>query len=1104
MSLSDGLTRTTLGNGRLDNVCSASIALIQEPQSEGLYGAPSAREDVQAAGLASSATASSPPLALDEHSSTPRPSTPPAFSSSVRSVASNERTPRSEANLSIDGMLADPWLRTPRKKMRASRAVSTDSPASQLVGISSSPTRCSPSKRCSPFSSSSPTRSALLEGESTIQGKTARPLRRRSRTLSGTEIIIEGLACTTMQCNNDLGSSIFLSEKDLQPAEERVSKDEGAQINVGVAAILAVKTGLRKYTPLFKSSWSLSGSNKVETYADSTVNVRGGKNIDQNGLSPSSIVSKDAPGKEADNIDWQTRAARTTATVLASPPLTAKEDVSKLSTSPNPFSIASATAVLGPAFEGEVSTTTFDINVRPICTPTPARATRGQSLQACQRTHQDTSSQYLPSVRTSLPSKRNKRMIAALERQPYAGKGSFVPLDPNAVLDTTQAGGLGIVCAQEIKSGLDYEKSLQSPQYRTGMSGSLSWPNSPTDSVDSSVPSIIVTPPAVFTARTMLRNKQRVQHGGVCLDYLDTTAAELVSPEHSRYPIRQDDDDVNLDLMQVDESIAPTSLSSPVSLKSETPEMRKLDDEVGMAKFKATVDSVLSQYFVRGSVDNSLSQAHDILRIIQRTYDPVFCFPSIPTGIALLFKPTTVTPLASLCSQATQSNDLPSLCSNRRIREGEDTVKGTVEWGFRRLEIIMDMIMEHTVTGIVALVTDERAPYKTPAAMAYLCRLLQKQLPSLEKVHSLANLTSQHAPNPPGSSVPGSSSVLLDEQSREVEAKVWDKVLRDINPAEIFMRILRRTIQDMLEKGETIRSEATLLAVPPPRKGSRKRWQAANAKMNALRAGKEEDISQVTRGIISESEFRKRERKRAATGSAKDAFAVFFFVRFVGELYKSKVIEVNIVQQWLLRYFFDTVFPGVPSLYELEAGCALLITVGDTLDCEGGFMGTTSKNFPPISSYLPKPKDSAGMPTEGDLPTKSMNDPAVAAASPPLVKRCTDDVPANHWILVNPRTMREMRASCQDKGAKLLCHLTSGESDLGVLPKSEVARILITATIARLHQIIAIPEVDREGRQWCQEVIGLRRRLWMPRPYLPTPVSGKKMPRKQRLQLWTP
>ena len=680
-----------------------------------------------------------------------------------------------------------------------------------------------------------------------------------------------------------------------------------------------------------------------------------------------------------------------------------------------------------------------------------------------------------------------------------------MPLDTSPALNTTQAGGLGIVCAQEIKSGLDCTKSLQSPQSRTAVTESLSWPNSPTDSIDSSVPSIIVTPPAVHTARTMLGKEQRVQHGGVYLDYLDTTKAEAVSPEHSRYPLRQDDDDINPGLMQVDDSVAPTPLASPVPLKSEAPELCKLDDEEGMADFKASVDSFLSQYFVRRSFDYSFNQAHNILRIIQRTYDPIFCFPSVPNSVALLFKPTTVKPLPPLCSQDLQSNDLPSLCSNRSIREEEDKVEGKVERGFRRLEAMMDMIMEHTVTGIVALVTDERAPYKTPAAMAYLCHLLQEGLPSLEEVHPLENLiTSQHVQNSPDSPMSCSSSVLLEEQSREVEAKVWAKVLRDINPAETFMRILQRTIQDMLEKGETIRSEATLLAVPPPRKGSRKRWQAANAEMNALRAGKEEDISQVTRGIISESEFRKRERKRAAAGSAKDAFAVFFFVRFVGELYNSKVIEVNIVQQWLLRYFFDTVFPGVPSVYELEAGCALLITVGNALDCEGGFTGSTSKNLPPISSYLPKPKDSAGMPNEDDLATTATNDPAAPAALPQQFKRRADDVPANHWILVSPRTMREMRASCQNKGAELLCHLTSGDSDLGVLPKSEVARILITATIARLHQIIAIPEVDGEGREWCQEVIGLRRRLWRPSPFLPTPVSGKKMPRKQKLQLWTP
>lgn len=92
-----------------------------------------------------------------------------------------------------------------------------------------------------------------------------------------------------------------------------------------------------------------------------------------------------------------------------------------------------------------------------------------------------------------------------------------------------------------------------------------------------------------------------------------------------------------------------------------------------------------------------------------------------------------------------------------------------------------------------------------------------------------------------------------------------------------------------------------------------------------------------------------------------------------------------------MRLLFDTVFPGVPSLYELEAGCALLITVGEALEREAHL-----DMFPQIIAWR-STKNTNRQPSR------------VRQASAPVSssKERSDQAPEDHWIRMSPQQVRQ-------------------------------------------------------------------------------------------------
>lgn len=123
------------------------------------------------------------------------------------------------------------------------------------------------------------------------------------------------------------------------------------------------------------------------------------------------------------------------------------------------------------------------------------------------------------------------------------------------------------------------------------------------------------------------------------------------------------------------------------------------------------------------------------------------------------------------------------------------------------------------------------------------------------------------------------------------ERTSWQNCLNDIDPAHRFITLLRRHMNQVLERGETARARNNLLVVPPSRRGSRKRWQAAHAEMQAQKASHDENFAKLTKGQISEGQYRSEERRRAVIGHPRDMFAALNLVRFVGEVGSTMLVH---------------------------------------------------------------------------------------------------------------------------------------------------------------------------------------------------------------------
>lgn len=880
--------------------------------------------------------------------------------------------------------------------------------------------------------------------------------------------------------------------------------------STGAATLQAVRMGFSKYAPLLKPQWLLSEPWKAET-PNTSSKIR--SSVETESLpkghrrsKASEIFGQDHTSHVIVHQEQQQLGnAASGGTFIDSPPLTAKEDATLVT----PSNVSNGKTILGPAFAEDLrasSRLSLPVSSSRRITTATTREARGRGGQTCRSIHELSQSPTTTS-RTALFSRRCRKLpLSTLSsvgqgqtRSPSPAQGILHLVSPSS----QHVGGLGIVCLQQgnnnnnttlSKEAISMSPPSSAKNRKNSFDSFASQPQSPALSIVSTVPSIVVTPPPAHHTRRLQELEKKSQRVGVRLDYFEPTT-DMSSPASSDTYLLADEDqlvsDTDLLPLPLTTSIQEQMLAADDAVEEQpifTPgevaiEMRKSQDDQGLSIFKVAVDAILSEYFVYRTVARTWRLAHQMIQLLLNILSPIESksFSSSPAS----------------WNQDTSCVAVPSLSAQRWIGQGADAVKVSPQWGAEKLQSTMKLVMEHIVTGMVALVTDDRAPYETPTALAHMCLSLQEELPSLVDLHygTSSTITSKRqAPESPIScwvkacasaeslSSMTSSSISTVEESDEA---AWRQVLSEVHPGKVFMTTLRETIQATYEKGETIRSKANLLAVPPPRKGSRKRWQAANAEINAIRAIREKEISQVTGGVITVPEFRRRERKRAAIGNVRDNFAAFFFVRFVGELYNCRVLEVSIIRQWLQRFFFNTVFPGVPSSYELEAGCALLITVGDMLDEDAGTFSPEMiragyfSGFEEKHDSSPKNKSMEDDDVEDvEIMIPSHGGSTTFTSTSTLRNNRCDDVPANHWILVSPRAVRELHASCSSHGHLISDLSVEERNDIDSKDKA-IAQRTVTATMARLKEILAIREVHAEGRVWCREVLALRNRFWV-------------------------
>ncbi|PWN37772.1 uncharacterized protein FA14DRAFT_183625 [Meira miltonrushii] len=450
----------------------------------------------------------------------------------------------------------------------------------------------------------------------------------------------------------------------------------------------------------------------------------------------------------------------------------------------------------------------------------------------------------------------------------------------------------------------------------------------------------------------------------------------------------------------------------------EVQEKRTNDDNKGIEGIKLVIDAFLSDFFVERPYDHAKRLFPSLSDLLISSMEPANQFELSKWG---RFQP------------------IPSLRAHCAAIEGEEMVVLHPRWVRWKLQSTLDVVLDHIITGIVALVVDDRAPYGTPPVMAALIDSLTQNLITPEEIHlnrspSGTEMIRSGQDNALGAWVQMCAmAVGLGVKAKEVltvadvihtstndEKDAWKSCLKDIDPAKRLVVLLTRHIHVVLERGKAARERNNLLVVPPVQRGSRKRWLAANAEHRARRASHDENFAKLTSGQISEGEYRSTERRLAAEGHPRDIFATLHLVRFVGELYKVSVLTKYDLRDWLDRFLFDTVFPGVPSMYELEAGCALLLTVGRTIEEQSGKKYTSSSS----------PEQ---------------------AQSPSFLRMDVGSSP------VKP-TFDLMKMEC--------------ETD------DELSWSIVEKCIGRLQEIQQIEEVNEEGKIWCREMVAMHQRGW--------------------------
>ncbi|KAL9936603.1 hypothetical protein V8E36_004671 [Tilletia maclaganii] len=447
----------------------------------------------------------------------------------------------------------------------------------------------------------------------------------------------------------------------------------------------------------------------------------------------------------------------------------------------------------------------------------------------------------------------------------------------------------------------------------------------------------------------------------------------------------------------------------------------------------------------------------------------------------------------------------PSL---RKVRQvGEELLPA--DWVQTESERLREKVLDHVVTGILVVLADPRSPFETPQSLAQLCCSLRISLSAPQQGHTLDVEIPCLSPY---------GGIASGQPSPPVEPRTS----RDLGV--LFEEIVFANLRDILQKGEDVRDRAHRLEVPLARKGNKKRWEMASSERIRASADQQKNRKLAAKGIISGDEFLKLERRRAARGTARDQFADISVLRFTGELFQVSFIGLADVQAWLERMLFDTIYPGVPSVYELGCACALITIVGPQLEAMADKVDRRSQM---MASSIQVAVPRLSQPPPGrrvpETPSRQSDEAKVGITSQQRPLR--PDAPANHWIQYSPAaairsppspfsststrtiscrsgklslssfgSLHSVQSSCSSNWSG---GSSSGFAALLSPPPSakaegNEARLTVVGCMERLEELLRQDDFEDPVKEIIKSVLGLYSRGWVASttPFTPTRVAA--------------
>ncbi|CBQ68900.1 conserved hypothetical protein [Sporisorium reilianum SRZ2] len=213
--------------------------------------------------------------------------------------------------------------------------------------------------------------------------------------------------------------------------------------------------------------------------------------------------------------------------------------------------------------------------------------------------------------------------------------------------------------------------------------------------------------------------------------------------------------------------------------------------------------------------------------------------------------------------------------------------------GLLKLRAISSHMFKHTVTGFFHLLQDPLAPF---AAASCLALVSAKLLQDFDKA--------------------------TDWCCRIFAGPT--QAQQNLRHGDLFLNVLLAELDLIFDRGVALTDQQSRLTVPG--KGCAfSKW---------LHAMEMDDDELMSARPGSSAWLRRLELRKqyAQEGDQRDEFVNLAVIRFIGQLVIHHVISLQVLAKWLDRFLVNTVYLGIPSVWEIECGCALLITVGATLD----------------------------------------------------------------------------------------------------------------------------------------------------------------------------